>query len=227
MLRRAENLINIDYEQWLNSGRVDKEDAKKIVFRDQGYVYGPIRLSSATVSPVAQAIQSSAGEDFLRNRKAIFMPRDPRDIIVSAYLSFTGAHEDSKVDHIARKQRENRKRLEQMSIDEFALDRVGPTLQRFRRMHKLIQACGNPVMISYEEMINNFPIFSEKLSTHLDFSPKVLDQIFQQTRPRECEDMTSHKRSGRVGAYTEKLKPETVKMLNAKLEEVLPLFGYR
>lgn len=227
MLKQASNLTSVDYEQLLFSGAVDTEDAGKIVFKDRGYVYGPIRLSAANASPVSQLIMSTTREEFLEGRRAIFMPRDPRDIIVSAYLSFTGAHKFSKVDHIAERQRENRRRLEQMGIDEYAKSMAEPTVRRFHHMHRLIQACGDPVVVSYEEMINDFPLFSEKLSSHLDLSPKVLDQIFQQTRPRESEDVTSHKRSGKVGAYTEKLKPETAEMLDSKLKEVLSLFGYR
>ena len=43
--------------------------------------------------------------------------------------------------------------------------------------------------------------------------------------PKE-EQKYSHRRSGKSGQYLDKLKPETISIINLKLENIISVFGF-
>lgn len=86
ILKNIKGLQHVDYASQIYGG---KKINKKLNFRDKGFVYGPIRLSADPMSSVYRMLVApTSGHEFIRDKIAIFVVRDPRDILVSAYYSF-------------------------------------------------------------------------------------------------------------------------------------------
>jgi hypothetical protein len=75
-------------------------------------------------------------------------------------------------------------------------------------------------------MINNFDVFSDQLCRYFAVEDAVLQAIYQRSRPKQTEDISSHRRSGRVQSFRTKLEDTTIKAVNTKLADTLTLFGY-
>ena len=223
VLRNIEGLRCVDYASQIYSGR--KNDA--VTFERNGFVYGPIRLSANPMSPVyKRLVEPAIDSDFIRNKIAIFLVRDPRDILVSAYYSFGYTHGFSNVDEIKEVQEQRKIQIQSKTIDEYALEAAHGTLRNFETVDRLNKACTRSVVLKYEDMIENWDSFAKGLTKYINIKQQVLAQIYAQTRPREREDTKSHRRSGKPGGFRGKLKAETIAFLNTTFEAVLERFQY-
>ena len=226
LLRRAKGLDYIDYEACINRGEIKRHDVGQITFCDSGKLYAPIRLSGNPNSPAMQALFQSTTEDFVKNRRSIFMIRDPRDVLVSQFLSFTGAHTLSQVPEVAAEQEAHRNSLKSMGINEFVIRYAELTKAHYLHIHKLQEACQERVVLSYEQMIYDYQRFIQDLCTFVNIPLPVQAMGYLLTRPRKKEQQLSHKRSGVVGQYRTKLAPETIRTLTSILGEALDAHGY-
>ena len=87
----------MDYENRLYNG----DPVECVTFKGKGFIYGPIRLSYRPQSPIyTRLVEPASRIDFVRGRIAIFLIRDPRDILVSSYYSFGYKHRFSTVKEI-------------------------------------------------------------------------------------------------------------------------------
>ena len=119
-----------------------------------------------------------------------------------------------------------REKIQQMSLDEYVLSEAPVLLEKFEMMQKMMQEKNNYILLSYEEMINDFDIFFHKLSSVIPIDSRVKEKIYEDTRPRSTEDAGSHKRQGSIGAHKEKLGTITIDKLNQVLWPVLTHFNY-
>ena len=223
VLRNVRGLEVMDYEHQYHLGL----PLDVVRFEERGYVYGPIRLSTGPSSPVyASVIEPLSNIDFVRNKTALFLIRDPRDILVSAYYSFGFTHSFSAVKEIREQQLLHRERVRSKKIDEFALESAVGTLGHFQLVGTLAQACRQGIVLKYEDMIDDWKKFSSGLTTYLDFNRRTLRRIYKRSRPLKKEDLTSHRRSGKPGDYKEKLQASTIETLNQVLLPVLTRFRY-
>jgi len=165
--------------------------------------------------------------DFVRDKIAIFFIRDPRDILVSSYYSFGFTHGFSKVDTIKVRQEANKRRICEMTLDEYVLESADKQVELFKTLYWLSKTCRRGVVLRYEDMINDFDGFAEELSQYIALEDATIEGIYQKTRPREKEDVTSHRRSGKVEGFREKLEKSTILAVNNKLADILTLFDYR
>lgn len=220
--RHVDYIRNL-YNEWPNSSR-----SKPLVFHAHGHVYGPIRVSSdGTSLDYSEPLNGvTVSADFVRDKVALFFVRDPRDILVSAYYSFGATHTYSPRPDIRRAQGLLRSRIQGMSIDDYALEYVHAQVDCFETMFQLAQACQRGALMKYEDMVDSFDHFSGKLTQHIDVHPHVLRQMFRRSRPRQEETVTSHRRSGKTGAFRHKLQPSTIEVLNNHLRGVLQKFDY-
>lgn len=226
MLKNATGLFHMDYEAQIYSGRRSSE--KKLNFRTNGFIYGPIRISAGVQGPVGELLVKPTTEhEFIRDKIAIFFIRDPRDILVSSYYSFGFTHGLSKVNAIRERQEAARGSIREMTLDEYVLDSVDKQINHFRILYDLSSTCERSVVLRYEDMINDFDGFSEQLRRYVSFDAATIQEIYQRSRPRKTEDATSHRRSGQVGGFREKLEESTIKAVNKKLADTLALFGYK
>jgi len=223
LLQNIEGLRHVDYARQIFRGdRIDE-----LTFNEHGFVYGPIRLSSKRTSPAyKQLVEPVSDIDFIRDRIAIFLVRDPRDIVVSAYYSFGYTHAFSPADEVRARQEELRNKIRGMSIDEYALESAGEMLANFETLDKLSKACRRSVVLRYEDMIGNWNCFVRDLTKYVEIKRPVLTQLYKKSRPRKKEHVLSHRRSGKPGGFRDRLKAETVAALNATFKAVLERYRY-
>src|SRR5947209_5962028 len=107
LLKNVRRLRLIDYaDQLYNAAPLEA-----VTFEERGFVYGPIRLSTGPPSLMySQLIEPVSKTEFVRDKRAMFVIRDPRDILVSAYYSFGYSHGFSEVKEI----REQQQRLREL-----------------------------------------------------------------------------------------------------------------
>jgi len=223
-LKKFKGLRHVDYEDQIYHGK----KREKFVFEEKGFIYGPLRLS---VPPgwgqYSKFTESVSRKSFVSDKIAIFMVRDPRDIIVSAYYSFGYTHGFSPVQQFREQQKRYRARLQNLSVDDYALDIAPWTLAYFDRLDKLSNVCERSVVLKFEDMIDNWSLFAERLTKYCSIEERVLTDLYRRSRPQEKEDFSSHRRSGRPGAFRNQLKKETIVSLNNTLKEVLKRFRYK
>jgi Sulfotransferase domain len=223
VLKHVRRLRLVDYMDRFYNG----EPIECVTFREKGFIYGPIRLSTEPHSAIYdRLIEPASRNDFIRNKIAIFLIRDPRDILVSCYYSFGYTHEFSAVKEIEEQQRRARELIRRMTIDTFALEVANPILNHFHILDRLSQACNRGIVLKYEDMIDNWEKFSSGLTKYLNIGRKTLRHTYKQTRPLENENETGFRRSGKPGAYRDKLLTSTVDALNIAFAPVLTRFHY-
>jgi hypothetical protein len=223
VLKNVRGLEHVNYASQLYRGG----DADDISFSERGFVYGPIRVSANPSRPTyKQLIEPMCRPEFVRDKRATFLVRDPRDIIVSSYYSFGYTHGFSPLEQTATRQHERRQTISDKPIDTYAVESLPHILRTFEVMHALVQACERGVLLKYEDMVADWDSFASGLTQHFDLSRAVLREIYERSRPRQKEDQTSHRRSGKTGGFREKLAPATVETINAALAPVLKRFEY-
>jgi hypothetical protein len=223
VLKNVEGLRHIDYAGMIYRG----ERVEKVEFADTGHVYGPIRLSADPVSPVYSAVvRPLSDEDFIRDRIALFMIRDPRDILVSAYFSFGFSHGFSPVARIREREESFRNEIQGKTIDQYALDTADRIAGNFATLKRLRQACPRATVLRYEDMIEKFDEFIGSFTRYLKLSDAVIDEMYRRSRPQPAESVAAHRRSGKVAGFRSKLRPETIDILTEKFRPIFLDFSY-
>lgn len=223
VLKNIEGLRHVDYAEQIYLG----QDGDEILFEPRGCIYGPIRLSADPVSDVyKKLVMPTASPEFVKDKIAVFLVRDPRDILVSTYYSFGFSHGFSPVEEIRRRQEQIRNEIQQKGVDEYALENSLTVRSHFERIGALREAGERNVLLTYEQMIQDWPAFVRNLTRYLRLSPFTLARIHEQTRPKETEDITSHRRSGLPGGFRSTLREDTVERLNRTFGGILERFGY-
>jgi hypothetical protein len=223
VLKHIEGLRHVDYANKIYRGK----KYHSITFKPMGFIYGPIRLSANPASPVYKhLVEPTQDINFIRDKTAIFLVRDPRDIMVSAYYSFGYTHGLSPVAEIRAMQEQLRIKIQNKMIDEYVLEYSPTILRHFESVDRLSKECNRSVILRYEDMILNWDRFVEDLTKYVDIREAVLQQIYKKTRPIEREDKSSHRRSGKFGQFRDKLKTETITSINTTLESILERFQY-
>jgi hypothetical protein len=203
------------------SGRQDM----KVKTRKYGYAYGVIRILDKN-HPSYEITARLLKKENLDEKKVIFFVRDPRDILVSMYYSFGFTHPWSPHLEIRAYQEERRKKIEKITIDDYAIQTAPGLKEKFAAIGLLRKWAADGLLLRYEDMVNNFEEFYRQLGGFVQLDGSVKDEFFRQTRPRETERPGDHKRKGQPGDYLQKLKPDTIRRLNEILENTLKEFGY-
>ena len=225
VLKNLNGLYNIDYLHQIYSGK--RKTGKELVFKDKGFVYGPIRLSADRQGPGwRMLVNPTTSPDFVENKIALFLVRDPRDILVSSYYSFGFTHGLSKVPEIRERQKAERRNIQEKTVDEYVLGSVRRQIELFRVVHDLSSACAHSAILKYEDMIENFDFFVQQFRKYVGVEDTVIQGMYQRSRPRRIEDTSSHRRSGQVQGFRAKLKETTIRSINIELADTLALFGY-
>ena len=225
VLDNIDGLLKVDYSQQIIDGQF--KPGEKPVFKDNGIIYGPIRVTTDLTQADGEIfIKLVTDHNFIRNKIAIFFIRDPRDILVSSYYFFGYSHQFSPVREVRSEQERQRDRIRQFTIDEFAIKFNCLLKKNFRKILELIDACERSSVLRYEDMIDNFEAFSSQLCKFASINKSVIQEIYKRTRPKDKEDIYSHRRSGKVEGFRNKLKSDTIELLNEELKEVLTRFNY-
>ncbi|MEM6910945.1 MAG: sulfotransferase domain-containing protein [Verrucomicrobiota bacterium] len=223
---------HIDYARQISAGEITQ--AQQIVFHPKGHVYGPLRLSAipATNSekePTQEywyLIRQAATSEFVAGKRCLFFVRDPRDIIVSAYFSFRYSHRESTVPEIAERQRKSRAYLLSLSIDDYALGYSSRLQENFQLAAELIENANEALLLRYEDMIEDWETFAERLSEFVPVKTGALEELRERSRPKTVEEVGGHQRSGKTQQFREHLSRVTLTQLNQTFAETLVRFGY-
>lgn len=224
ILKHALDLYHIDYAAQLYDGKKFHQAPK---LRSDGIVYGPVRISTESNVEEYQLLTSRVlNREFIQDKKIICMIRDPRDILVSSYFSFGKTHSLSKNKDLEKVQLQQRETIQALSLDEYVLNYVDDQQEYFDQCKLLLDSCPNHLLLKYETMILDFEKFYDNLNQFMPLDKKIKNRVVEQTRPKDLEDLTSHRRSGQVAGFKQKLKRQTIEQLNGKLRKALEDFAY-
>lgn len=223
VLKNVDGLRHVDYAKKIyRSGAINS-----LVFDKTGFVYGPLRLSIDPVLPAQKRLlEIITDSDFVRHKIAVFLVRDPRDILVSAYYSFGYTHRLARVNEIRARQEQLRYEIQSKTLDEYVLDSADSILRNFEIADRLRKACTRSVVLKYEDMIEDWDTFVNDFTKYMSVNQMVLTQIYEKTRPREREDISSRRRSGQVAGFRSKLKEDTIASINCTFNDILQRFEY-
>lgn len=173
--------------------------------------------------------------------------RDPRDVLTSMFFSYCFMHRGP-----VEKNTGYRRAVAEAGIDKYVLDmscekflryegdygtggnyreHIGNILTRYVRYLREVIDRPNTVLLSYEEMVRDFPSWLRKVVAR--FQLRNEDEIYRFVLARHvdevkpsAENVWLHKRKVTPGDYQEKLKPETIAELNERFSAVLEALGY-
>ena len=183
----------------------------------------------------------------LREANIVLHLRDPRDVLTSMFFSYCFMHQGPVPGNTGM-----RKDVAEAGIDQFVLEmssdgfnryegdygtggnfkkHIGHMVERYRRYLREVVKSPNAILVSYEEMVLDFPSWLAKVIAA--FGLKESEQTYQSViahRSEEVrpggENISSHKRKVTPGDYKEKLQPETIAELNRRFHDVLDALGY-
>jgi hypothetical protein len=223
ILNNIIGLKHVDY-----AGRVhENTNYSEFNFRKNGYIYGPLMIAEKNSIPGYRLLDNHIS-NFKTHFKSriIFMVRDPRDIIVSAYHSFGKTHKLSNDNTIAQFQLLNRNRIQRTTIDEYAYSEVEKIRLNFRKIIDLSKLESDNIILKYEDLIDDFNAFWDNISNFVEINQHIRDNFFNATRPRQELANDSHKRSGKTKQYISELSVNTIDMINEHLKEEIKFFKY-
>lgn len=166
-----------------------------------------------------------------RDGLKVFMFRDPRDALVSQYFSDAYSHDIPKGDTTGEGRElflKKREEAQQADIDAWVLDKVGgirKTLLSYR------DVLDDPkcLVLRYEDYVFQKRRMIMKIMKHFGWSTEVgrINKLLAEIDVvPDSEDKSRFVRKVIPGDHNAKLKPETVRRLNKKLEEVMDLYDY-
>lgn len=210
----------IDYLQEM----YDNNNSYYPLLKNKGYIYGVIRLQNVDHPRYEFVNDLLRQKEFLQLRH-IFWIRDPRDILVSMYYSFGLTHGYSNISTVQEYQK-NRRKLMSQSLDEYVISEAPNVYKKFSQMSQLVENSNDCILLRYEDMVNNFDGFYKQLNSFVAINDDFYNDFKNETKPREVEDINSHKRSGKVGGFRKVLLPETIVKINKILADPLERFHY-
>lgn len=185
-------------------------------FEPQGYCYGGFRL----VTPAFKKF------DFASVKK-IYLIRDPRDILVSFYYSVLKSHTIPKEGTVSENMNKERKRIENLDINNYVLEQAPGVLNGMRNIQLLGQE--NIRLYRYEDIIFRKKEWIKDMLSFLDLDLEdtQIDKIVSKhdIRP-DKEDQSKHIRQVTPGDHKEKLNKNTIEKLNIIFQEPLLKYGY-
>jgi hypothetical protein len=193
-------------------------------FKKFGFVYGPIRMSAGAQNQlkIFDIVEKNASLS-----RAIFLTRDPRDILVSSYYSFIHSHDISHNPDVASSQKEFTKRISMLTIDEYATGEGAEAfLYAFEKMFRFHSLFKNKLVLRYEDLVDRPKIFIKALNDFEQLKPAVIENLYNNSRPLNTVDIKSHKRSGRSGQYKYELHPQSINKLNNMFYDILKKLNY-
>ncbi|MEM1058525.1 MAG: hypothetical protein AAGK14_04690 [Verrucomicrobiota bacterium] len=224
VLAKVRGLEMRDYASEVYEGL--RDPGREGEYEPRGYVYGPLRVSTDVNQQASDELVNLTSPEFVRDRISLIMVRDPRDLLVSAFYSGAYSHSYSPVPEVRAEQEARRERMQALGLDAYALQLAPQQLLDFERLEQVRAHCRRVTVLRYRDLVERFDEFADALEAVLPLKRGVRRQLYEQSRPREEEDLMAHRRSGKVGGFRGKLQPDTIEALNTTLRPVLQSFGF-
>ncbi|TVQ03049.1 MAG: hypothetical protein EA359_10535 [Balneolaceae bacterium] len=201
--------------------QISKDEMKKYshLFKPNGYLY-------SVFGGMIDGIEE------LHKYKIILMIRDPRDILVSKYFSVAYSR-STEYENEEKNQyfMERRSQVKKMTLDEFVLSESDSLLSVFSRYERvLVSKYSNMYLSKYEEMVSEFPLWLSQILEfcELEISKNLFNKLIKENVKLipDNENIERHIRRAKPGDYNEKLKRETIDILNQSFESVLQTYNY-
>ena len=191
------------------------QQAYSDLYAARGVLYGPQR----------RPLDFPGRKDF----KHVFFLRDPRDVLVSSYFSFAFTHGVPSNSAAEERFRKERQAIKDLDIDSFVLQEannwVEPVYSDYRELR---ETASDALFLSYQSFAEDTEKFVTELCGFLDVVPPpgAIGKLAAEARPIQSAEKMSHKRSGKTGQFRDKLRPETVNVLNTQLAGVLDYWEF-
>ncbi len=171
-----------------------------------------------------------ASNQLTNQRKKIWLIRDPRDVVVSAYFSFKQSHVIPKGGgELAAQRLAERAHVAELSLEEFVLDYAETFKATFQDYLDNLKFDSNLKIYRYEDIVFSKESWIQDIASFLDLkiSPARITRIAERNHqiPKQ-EDQFSHIRRVIPGDHIEKLSAECIQKLNGIFEEILIRFDY-
>ena len=175
--------------------------------------------------------ETLAQTDAYRDALKIFMFRDPRDALVSEYFSDAYSHAVPQKDAAGEGRDlflKKREEAQNADIDAWVLDKVGGIR---RTLTAYAGALDDPrcLVLRYEDYIFQKKRMIAKILDHFGWTvelPRLGKLLEEIDVVPDTEDKSRFVRKVVPGDHIAKLKPETVRRLNKRLDEVMRLYDY-
>jgi len=168
----------------------------------------------------------------IQDYRTVVMIRDPRDILVSEYYSYSKSHSSPRSAAKLAEFETFRAKVKDQTVDEYTIEASHRLKFRLQQYLNLQQAAPAICVLKYEEMIADFSTWLNKLLAHCQWqiSATLHEQLLEEAgrgRRKKHEDPNSHRRQITPGDHKRKLQPETINYLNEYMAEVLLGFDYQ
>lgn len=217
-----------------NKRLVDGFPRITIIHEDRPMLKAPYELETSKVK--------------FRDKKVVFLVRDPRDVIVSSYFEMS-----KRGHHFGNNPYEARKAAFEGDLCDFIHRKIGgfdTILEYYNIWAENRSLPKGFLLVRYEDMLINPQLELQRVMTFLgleSISNQIIEQAVDFTsfenmrrmetegrflsgilKPADRSDDQSYKtRKGKVGGYADHLNEETIKLLNFKMTNNLSeFFGY-
>ena len=211
----------IDFHRSCSSKTDNKsvdESIFKRFFRPHGLFFGPIRDPRC----IHQVLSGDG-------TKSILMLRDPRDVLTSLYFSILHSHAIPNNPNAKQTLLRLREEGSQVNIDQYINYLVAEWAGNYRMYRTELVGRPDVMLLKYEDMVADFPSWFDQLTNfwQIELRPRIRDKYLQRANfDVKREDKNAHKRKVTPGDFREKLRPQTIEMLNYEFRDVLNLLGY-
>jgi hypothetical protein len=222
LLPSVKGLRHIDYASLFYHGL-----NPQVTFKSKGFLYGPLRLSTNSESPVYKKVVAPLffDNEKIFQGKSIFFIRDPREVIVSSYDAFGYTHGISLSDEISGFQLKRRQEIQSLSLDEYVLKYTDQYKRLFEKLIQIQKNCPDSILLKFEEMIFDWEDFLFKLSNFVELDQKGINRL---QKNKKSGDNTNGSESSRITANRHRflLKEKTIADIDNRLGSVLSELGY-
>ena len=150
--------------------------------------------------------------------KILLLLRDPRNVLTSAYFSLGYTHK-LPINELKREEfLDWRNVVSNQEVDDYLVKVKQYWLNNYTYYCQNLLGKPNVLFVKYEDMTNNFDNWLNTVVQFLEanVSQKKLDKVINKARKNKVESVD----------YKQKLKPETIDLLNLEFREVLNMLGY-
>lgn len=194
-----------------------------------------------------KVLNKMGNDNIIPNEKFLFHYRNPLDQMISRYYGFGYVQKGPDTGPNRKKFQQKRKIIQNMTIDEFCLDKkeINKVKNMYNNIIKFINTNKkneNIYISKYSLMYNNFKLWNELMSKMLNLNTEqtniLYTKFYREFPPYYTKKYTKeqiiyknqknnkgpHHRSGKTNQFEYELKEDTVKKLKLEFKNIIESF---